>query len=42
MAHGIPAVTIAVGQRQVHTADEWVHFGEFEKALRLVVALGTE
>ncbi|MEM9359623.1 MAG: M20/M25/M40 family metallo-hydrolase [Pseudomonadota bacterium] len=42
VAHGIPAVTIAVGQRQVHTADEWVHLGDFEKALRLVVALGTE
>ncbi len=42
VAHGIPAVTIAVGQRQVHTADEWIHLGDFEKALRLVVALGTE
>ena len=42
VAHGIPAVTIAVGQRQVHTADEWIHLGDFEKALNLVVALGTE
>lgn len=42
VAHGIPAVTVAVGQRQVHTADEWIHLGDFEKALRLVVALGTE
>ena len=42
VAHGIPAVTIAVGQRQVHTADEWIHLGDFEKALNLVVALGKE
>lgn len=40
--HGIPAVTVAVGQRQVHTADEWIHLDDFEKALRLVVAIGTE
>lgn len=40
--HGIPAVTVAVGQRQVHTADEWVHLDDFEKACRLVVAIGTE
>lgn len=40
--HGIPAVTVAVGQRQVHTADEWVDLDDFEKACRLVVAIGTE
>ncbi len=40
--HGIPAVTVAVGQRQVHTADEWVHLDDFEKACRLVIAIGTE
>ncbi len=41
VAHGIPAVTVGVGQRQVHTADEWVDLGDFEKACRLVVAIGT-
>ncbi|MFT7574131.1 MAG: tripeptide aminopeptidase [Alphaproteobacteria bacterium] len=40
--HGIPAVTVAVGQRQVHTADEWIHLDDFEKACRLVVAIGTD
>ena len=39
-AHGIPAVTIAVGQRRVHTADEWIDLADFEKACRLVVELG--
>ena len=42
VAHGIPTVTVAVGQRQVHTADEWIHLGDFEKACRLVVSMGTE
>ena len=41
VAHGIPAVTIGVGQRQVHTSDEWVDLADFEKAVRLVVAIGT-
>ena len=40
-AHGIPAVTIAVGQRRVHTADEWIDLADFEKACRLVIELGT-
>lgn len=39
VAHGIPAVTIGVGQRQVHTADEWIDLGDFEKACRLAVEL---
>jgi len=39
-AHGIPAVTIAVGQRQVHTADEWIDLADFERACRVVVELG--
>ena len=40
VAHGIPAVTIAVGQRRVHTSDEWIDLADFEKACRVVVELG--
>ena len=40
-AHGIPAVTVAVGQRQVHTADEWIELNDFEKALNVIIELGT-
>ncbi|SRR6056297_86853 len=40
VAHGIPAITIPVGQRQVHTADEWIDLVDFEKACRVVVRLG--
>ena len=39
VAHGIPAVTIGAGQRQVHTADEWIDLADFDKACALVVAL---
>jgi tripeptide aminopeptidase len=39
MAHGIPAVTMGVGQRQVHTADEWIDLVDFDKACQLAVAL---
>jgi tripeptide aminopeptidase len=42
VAHGIPAVTVAVGQRRVHTADEWIDLADFEKACRLVVDMGTQ
>lgn len=39
VAHGIPAVTIGAGQRQVHTPDEWIDLEDFEKACRLAVAI---
>ncbi|MEZ4681762.1 MAG: M20/M25/M40 family metallo-hydrolase [Caldilineaceae bacterium] len=39
VAHGIPAVTIGMGQRQVHTADEWIDLTDFDKACELAVAL---
>jgi len=39
VAHGIPAVTIGAGQRQVHTADEWIDLTDFDKACELAVAL---
>ncbi|MEM7111731.1 MAG: M20/M25/M40 family metallo-hydrolase [Chloroflexota bacterium] len=38
VAHGIPAVTIAPGQRSVHTADEWIDLHDFERACQLIVA----
>lgn len=41
VAHGIPAVTIGVGQRRVHTAEEWIDLPDFERACRLVVAAAT-
>lgn len=41
VAHGIPAVTMGVGQRQVHTADEWIDLADFEQACQLAVALAT-
>lgn len=34
-------VTMGVGQRQVHTADEWIDLVDFEKACRLAVELAT-
>ena len=39
VAHGIPTVTFGAGQRQVHTADEWIDLNDFERACRLVVAI---
>jgi tripeptide aminopeptidase len=42
VAHGIPAVTIGAGQRQVHTADEWIDLTDFAKACDLAVALALQ
>ena len=39
VAHGIPAVTIGAGQRDVHKPDEWIDLGDFERACRLAVAI---
>ena len=41
VAHGIPAITMGVGQRQVHTADEWIDLADFAVACQLVVMLAT-
>lgn len=40
VAHGIPAVTVGVGQRLVHTSDEWIDLVDFGKALQLILELG--
>lgn len=39
--HGIPAVTIGVGQREVHKPNEWIDLDDFERACRLMVASAT-
>lgn len=39
VGHGIPAVTFGVGQRQVHTPEEWIDLPDFRNACRLAVAL---
>ncbi|MCB0018262.1 MAG: M20/M25/M40 family metallo-hydrolase [Anaerolineales bacterium] len=41
VAHGIPAITIGPGQRQVHTAEEWIHVPSFLQACELMVAAAT-
>lgn len=41
VAHGIPAVTIGAGQRDVHKPDEWIDLGDFEKACQLMVMVAT-
>ncbi|MBL4768981.1 MAG: M20/M25/M40 family metallo-hydrolase [Rhodobacteraceae bacterium] len=40
VAHGIPTVTVGVGQRLVHTPDEWIDLEDFSKALQLILQLG--
>ncbi|MEM7133253.1 MAG: M20/M25/M40 family metallo-hydrolase [Chloroflexota bacterium] len=39
VAHGIPAVTIGAGQRDVHKPDEWIDLVDFDRACRLAVAI---
>lgn len=41
VGHGIPAVTIAPGQRNVHTTAEWIDLHDFERACQLIVAIAT-
>ena len=38
-AHGIPCVTLNIGQRDVHTTDEWIDLHDFERACELVIAI---
>ncbi len=39
--HGIPTVTFGAGQNEVHTVDEWIDLGEYDKACQLAYALAT-
>ena len=41
VAHGIPAVTIGTGMRQIHTADEWIDLNAFYKACELMITTAT-
>lgn len=40
--HDIPAVTLGCGQRNIHTADEWLDLPEFRTACELATRLITE
>lgn len=39
--HGIPTVTFGAGQNEVHTVDEWIDLGQYEKACALAYELAT-
>ncbi len=40
--HGIEAVTLGCGQRQIHTADEWLDLPEFRTACEVAARLCTQ
>lgn len=42
VAHGIPCVTLNIGQRDIHTPDEWIDLHDFERACQLVIAIATD
>lgn len=39
VAHGIPALTVGVGQRSVHQPEEWIDLADFERVCRLLVEM---
>ena len=39
--HKIPTITFGAGQNNVHTVEEYVDLGDFEKGCRLALALAT-
>jgi tripeptide aminopeptidase len=41
VAHGIPAVTIGVGQRSVHSPAEWIDLDEFDVVCELMRTVAT-
>jgi tripeptide aminopeptidase len=41
VAHGIPAVTIGVGQRSVHSPAEWIDLDEFDAVCELMRTVAT-
>ena len=42
VAHGIPCLTISIGQRAIHTHEEWIDLTDFEQACRLIIAIATQ
>jgi tripeptide aminopeptidase len=42
VGHGIPAVTIGAGQRNVHTPEEYVDLEHFDLACRLAIQLAID
>lgn len=42
VAHGIPCVTLCVGQRDVHSPNEWIDLIDFEHTCKLVIAIATD
>lgn len=40
-AHGLPAVTLGCGQREIHTTREQLDIGEFHRASRIALRLAT-
>ena len=40
--HGIPSVTLGCGQRNIHTADEWLDIDSYQAACRIATALITD
>lgn len=41
VAHGIPTVNLNVGQRKIHSPDEWIDLHDFERANQLVLTIAT-
>lgn len=41
VAHGIPAVTLGVGQRNVHMPAEWIDLDDFDRVCRLIRTVAT-
>lgn len=42
VAHGIPCVNLNIGQRDVHTMDEWIDLHDFERACEFVLAIAAQ
>lgn len=41
VAHGIPALTVGVGQRSVHQPEEWIDLADFGRVCQLIVEIAT-
>jgi tripeptide aminopeptidase len=40
-ARGIPTVTVGAGQREIHTAEEWIDLADYVGACQLLLRLAT-